>query len=277
MTSIRLEQSKTNFPHEESADRKINHLIDSIQCGDSAFLLKQLPNDSVDLAVTSPPYYMQRNYNGTGVGTGHERTVESYIDSLLEVFSEIVRVVKPSGNIVYNIGDKYLDGSLLLVPYRFAIKATNDYGVKLVNEITWVKKNPTPRQFSRRLVSSTEPFFHFAKGTKYYYDADRFFSEIGEKKQHKPSKQLGARYRMLIEGSDLPAESKRKANRSLDEVIKEVKEAKIEGFRMKIRGIHAEAFGGQEGGRKSQIEKNGFTIIKIYGKKMKKRCNRLIG
>ena len=263
---IELEKSEKNFLYQ----RKMNCLIDSIQCGDAAFLLKQLPDNSVDLVVTSPPYYMQRNYNGTGIGTGHEKTVESYIDSLLEVFSEIVRVVKPSGNIVYNIGDKYINSSLLLVPYRFAIKATTDYGVKLVNEITWVKRNPTPRQFGRRLVSSTEPFFHFVKGTKYYYNPDRFFNEIDEKKRHKPTNRLGEKYRVLIEKSDLSTELKRRANQSLDEVIKEVKEAKIEGFRMKIRGIHAEAFGGQEGGRKSQIEKNGFTIIRIHGKKMKK-------
>jgi len=248
----------------------IDCLIDSIQCGDAAFLLKQLPSNSVDLVVTSPPYYMQRNYNGASIGTGHEKTVESYIDSLLEVFSEVVRVVKPSGNIVYNIGDKYLNGSLLLVPYRFAMQATNDYPVKLVNEITWVKSNPTPRQFSRRLVSSTEPFFHFSKGPKYYYDSDRFFSETADKKQHKPSSRLGEKYRQIIASSDLSAELKRKANRSLDRVIEEVKAEKIQGFRMKIRGIHAEAFGGQEGGRKSQIEKNGFTIIRIHGKKMKK-------
>ena len=264
-----IEKTK-NFMNKESTNRKINCLVDSIQCGDAAFLLKQFPNDSIDLVVTSPPYYMQRNYNETGIGIGHEKTVDAYIDSLLETFAETIRIVKPSGNIVYNIGDKYINSSLLLVPYRFAIKATNDYGVKLVNEITWVKRNPTPRQFSRRLVSSTEPFFHFVKGAEYYYNPDRFFSEMNQKEQHKPSSRLGAKYRMLIEDSDLSAELKRKANKSLDKVIAEVKEGKIEGFRMKIRGIHAESFGGQEGGRKSQIKKNGYTIIKIHGKKMKK-------
>ena len=250
--------------------KKISYLVDSIRCGDATSLLKQLPDDSIDLVVTSPPYYMQRNYNRKRIGTGYERTVESYIDSLLKVFSEVVRVIKPSGNIVYNIGDKYLNSSLLLVPYRFAIKATVDYPVRLVNEITWIKRNPTPRQFSRRLVSSTEPFFHFVKDTKYYYNPDRFFSEANVKKEHKPSNRLGAKYRMLIENSDLPTKLKSRANESLDEVIKEVKEGTLQGFRMKIRGIHAEAFGGQEGGRKDQIEKNGFTIIRLQGKKIKK-------
>lgn len=255
---------------EQREDKGIRCLIDTVQCGDSAFLLKQLPDNTIDLVVTSPPYFQQRDYNSVGIGVGHERTVEAYIDSLLEVFSEVVRVVKPSGNIVYNIGDKYLNSSLLLVPYRFAIKATSQHPVRLVNDITWVKKNPTPRQFNRRLVSSTEPFFHFSKGANYYYDRDGFFAQKRKAKQHEPSSRLGEKYRKLIEDSDLLEQSKKKANKALDEVIKEVRKGEIQGFRMKIKGIHAEAFGGQEGGRKSQMERNGFTVIRIHGKGMKK-------
>ncbi|MBC6444912.1 MAG: site-specific DNA-methyltransferase [Alphaproteobacteria bacterium GM202ARS2] len=245
-------------------------LVDSIQCGDSAFLLKQMPNNSVDFVITSPPYYLQRDYNNKGIGVGHEKTVDAYIDSLLEVFSEVVRVVKPSGNIVYNIGDKYLNSSLLLVPYRFAITATSLYPVRLVNDITWVKRNPTPRQFGRRLVSSTEPFFHFSKGADYYYDRDSFPSKTKKVYQHQPSDRLGEKYRMLIQDSDLSQQAKKKAHQALDDVVREVKEGHIQGFRMKIKGIHAEAFGGQDGGRKIQMEREGFTIIRIHGKGMKK-------
>lgn len=39
---------------------------------------------------------------------------------------------------------------------------------------------------------------------------------------------------------------------------------------MKIRGVHAPAFGGQDGGRKIQMERQGFTIIRIHGKPMKR-------
>jgi site-specific DNA-methyltransferase (adenine-specific) len=45
---------------------------------------------------------------------------------------------------------------------------------------------------------------------------------------------------------------------------------KIESFKMKIRGIHKEAYGGMEGGINNQIRRNGFTIIKITGNAMKK-------
>lgn len=247
----------------------IDCLVNTIQCGDSSFLLKQIPDNSIDLVVTSPPYYLQRDYNERGIGVGHEKTVERYIDSLLEVFSELIRVVKTTGNIVYNLGDKYQDGSLLLVPYRFAIEVTETYPVRLINDITWVKKNPTPRQFTRRLVSSTESFFHFAQGNKYYYDRDSF-SKKETTKQHRPTNRLGETYRGLIDNSELSSVQKNKAHQALDEVVNEVKEGVIAGFRMKIRGIHAEAFGGQGGGRKSQMDNNGFTIIRLHGKGMKK-------
>ncbi|MCY4000440.1 MAG: site-specific DNA-methyltransferase [Bacteroidetes bacterium] len=244
-------------------------LVNSIQCGDSEFVLKQLPNNSVDLVVTSPPYYQQRSYNN-GQTIGDEVSVEKYTDSLMDVFREVVRVVKPSGNIVYNLGDKYVNKSLLLVPFRFAIKATTQESVILVNNITWAKSNPTPRQFDRRLVSSTEPFFHFAKGSDYYYDRDVFFENKDRERLHKASPKIGQGYRQKIDGSDLSAEEKRDAHQSLDKVIKEAQSGQIQSFRMKIRGVHAEAFGGEQGGRNSQIRDRGFTIIRLYGRAMKK-------
>ena len=244
--------------------------INSIQCGDALFLLKLLPEESVDLIITSPPYYLQRSYNEAGMGIGHERSVDRYIDSLIEVFNETVRVIKPTGNIVFNIGDKYQKRSLLLVPFRFALRATEKGKVRLVNNITWVKSNPTPRQFNRRLVSSTEPFFHFAKSDGYYYDRDAYMEREGNTRKHKPSSKLGMKYRSLINESSLSESEKEKAHSALDDVVAQVKAGKVHGFRMKIRGIHAEAFGGQEGGRKLQMEKQGFTIIRMNGKAMKK-------
>ena len=56
----------------------------------------------------------------------------------------------------------------------------------------------------------------------------------------------------------------------LQEVIEEVRAGKIESFRMKIRGIHSEPFGGQDGGRKYQLMRKGFTIIKIKGEPIKR-------
>ncbi len=244
--------------------------VDSILCGDSTFLLSQLPENSIDLVITSPPYFKQRDYNTAGMGIGNEQSLGNYIDSLMDVFDEAVRVIKPTGSIVYNLGDKYIDSSLLLVPFRFAIRASERNKIRLVNNITWTKSNPTPRQYDRRLVSSTEPFFHFVKSSGYYYDRNSFMAGHRKIVRHKPTSRLGSKYRELIDNSELKQEEKANAHVALDSVISEVKTGSIQSFRMKIRGVHAEAFGGQEGGRKSQMEKQGFTIIRLYGREMKK-------
>ena len=241
--------------------------IDTVQCGDSARLLKQIPDNCVDLVVTSPPYFQQRSY-GWGE-TGEENSVEGYVDAVLDVFDECVRIIKDTGSVVFNMGDKYLTGNLMLIPYRFAIQAMNEGKVKLVNNITWVKTNPTPRQFQRRLVSSTEPFFHFVKSNNYYYDID---SLEQDSKPSKPSKitTLGNRYDKLIRESNLSKHEKTQALSALSNVVQEVRDSKITGFRMKIRDIHAPAFGGQDGGRNIQMQKNGFTIIRMTGKSIKR-------
>ena len=247
--------------------KNYNLPIDKILCGDNLELIQKLPNRSAQLVITSPPYFQQRDY---GAGMGNEENVEQYTEILLRLFRECVRVLKDDGSIVFNLGDKYQNGSLLLVPYRFAIAATETGLVKLVNKITWVKKNPTPRQFRRRLVSSTEPFFHFVKSEKYFYNLDAFMANEQYPKKSNRSKNIGQKYFGLIEESDLSKEQKNKARLALTEVIQEVHRGQINSFRMKIRGIHAEPFGGQQGGRKIQLEKNGFTIIRIHGNKLKK-------
>ncbi len=243
--------------------------VDQILCGDNLELIKQLPDCSIQLVITSPPYFQQRDYGG---GMGNETDVDDYIATLISLFRECVRVVREDGSIVFNIGDKYQDSNLLLVPYRFALAATATDLVRLVNEITWVKKNPTPRQFTRRLVSSTEPFFHFAKSDQYFYNPKAFLAETRET-QHSNKREntnIGQRYFDLIEESDLSKDEKSLARIELAEVIQEVKRGKTKSFRMKIRGIHAPPFGGQMGGRTLQLKNKGFTIIRIHGNKLKR-------
>lgn len=241
--------------------------IDTIQCGDNNSLIKKLPDKCIDLIITSPPYFQQRDYGGGSLGS--ESEVTNYLDALIELLKEELRVLKPEGNIVYNIGDKYKNGSLLLIPFRFAIKATEELGLKLVNNITWVKTNPTPRQYNKRLVNSTEPFFHFAKSSGYYYDLEQYHTSKRQRTKT-PGANFGKRYYELIEHSTLTPEQKEIARTELSNVINEVKFGLISGFRMKIRGIHSLPFGGQEGGRMIQLSKKGFTIIKIPGNSIKK-------
>lgn len=238
-----------------------------VVCSDNRSLLSDFAAESVDLVVTSPPYFSQREYATPGLG--NEESVEEYLDNIIRTFAQIIRVMKPTGNIVYNMGDKITGGSLQLIPYRFAIRALNEFDLRLVNDITWIKRNPTPHQFSRRLTVSTEPFFHFALNGEYYYNRDAF-QPAAETPKRKPTAKLGSRYRDLIDASELTAAERRAAHIALDDAVAAVREGRIQSFRMKIRGIHAPAYGGQDGGRKMHIERHGFTIIRISGQAMKR-------
>ena len=238
--------------------------INQILCGDNKTLLRELPDNSIDLVITSPPYYQQRYY---GEGMGNEHTPDLYIGELLDVFKECLRVIKITGSVVFNVGDKYINSNLMLIPYRFAIEAQAQTIATLVNEITWVKPNPTPRQYTKRLVSATEPFFHFVKNKRYYYDLESFCKRAEPLKRN-PNSQAGKRYYKMIAESELTVEQQQMARTALSEAVCEVRNGQIAGFRMKIKGIHAEAFGGQAGGRKTQMDTQGFTIIKMKGNKL---------
>jgi site-specific DNA-methyltransferase (adenine-specific) len=244
----------------------------SIICGDCAKELRNLANDSVDLVITSPPYFQQREYIG-GNGIGNEKDIDEYIYNIIQIFRQCVRITKPTGTIVFNIGDKYVNGNLLLVPYHFAIEVQKLRLVKLINELTWVKLNPTPKQDPRKLISSTEPFFIFAKSNDYYFNRDAFLEyrdKYCNENKKKPSNNLGKKYYELIDNSDLSFDQKELARKELEEVIADVKKGLLESFRMKIKGIHALPYGGQAGGRLTQIETKGFTIIKIYGNSIRR-------
>lgn len=241
--------------------------LDNVLLGDNLTLLGSIPANRINLIITSPPYFKQRDYGG---GIGNEKTINEYIENLLLVFSECVRILKDDGSIVFNLGDKYLESNLQLIPYRFAISVLEKFPVKLINNVTWVKLNPTPRQYQRRLVSSTEPFFHFVKNDDYCYNFNAYLSNNGTKNKRTNGNNIGKKYFELIEGSNLTLEQKKRALCELQEVIEEVRDRKIESFRMKIKGIHSEPFGGQDGGRKYQLMKKGFTIIKIKGEPIKR-------
>jgi len=245
---------------------------DEIIAGDSLEILKGMSSDSVDLVITSPPYFQQRDYGNGNAGIGNENSEKEYLDNLLDIFFESVRVTKPAGTIVYNVGDKYFKGGLLLIPYKFAVRAIESKKVFLINDITWSKLNPTPRQDRRKLIQSTEPFFVFAKTKEYHFDLENYLKHLDElnKRQGKPSQKLGKKYFELIENSKLNKTEKENARKKLKEAIRLVYSGEISSFRMKIRDVHKLAYGGQAGGRNDQIINNGFTIININGKKLKK-------
>lgn len=119
---------------------KIKPFLNRIVCGDALTVLKTLPEKSVDCVVTSPPYWIMRDYGVDGQ-LGLEPDIEEYLNRLLIVFDEVHRVLKDEGTCWVNLGDTYggatqqLKGvnhpdritpkSLALVPFRFAVEMTD--------------------------------------------------------------------------------------------------------------------------------------------------------
>ena len=138
-----------------------------IHVGDNLFHLTNIPDNSVDMCVTSPPYYNLRDYKNSGQ-IGAENTVKDFVENLCKVFDEIHRILKPTGSCWVNIGDTYDKKRLLQVPSRFEI-AMCDRGWHLRNEIIWSKPNPQPISSKDRFWSNHEKFFWFVKDVKKYY------------------------------------------------------------------------------------------------------------
>ncbi len=78
--------------------------------GNSATMLKSLPSDVFNVAVTSPPYFWVRDY-GYDEQLGHEESVDAYIAALMDVFDEVKRTLHPEGVFFLNIGDTYYSGN----------------------------------------------------------------------------------------------------------------------------------------------------------------------
>lgn len=146
-------------------------LINSIFCGDSLNSLKKISSSTVDCIVTSPPYYGQRDYAVDGQ-LGGEDTPREYVTKLADLFDECRRVLKDTGTLWLNLGDKYIDGNLLGMPWRVALEL-QDRGWILRNDIIWHKPNAMPHSTKNRLTTDHEYIFFFTKkAANYFYDQD---------------------------------------------------------------------------------------------------------
>jgi DNA modification methylase len=170
--------------------------------GDAAHL--HLPDQTVDLIVTSPPYFGLRSYQDGGEHydgqIGDEATPTEYLDALIACTREWQRVLKPGGSIFVNLGDSYSSGkrkttkpdtgarrdgfamvraqdgarpkSLLGIPWRYAIRCIDELGLILRAEIVWSKPNGLPESVTDRVRRSHEQVFHFVKQPRYYSAVD---------------------------------------------------------------------------------------------------------
>lgn len=184
--------------------------------GDAYDALKSLDDESVQCAVTSPPYWGLRDY-GVDNQIGAEPTIEGYIDALVRVFEELRRVLKRDGVFWLNVGDGYTSGGrtwrqadsklkargmsyrpdtpdgmkpkdLMGVPWMlaFALRANGWY---LRTDIVWSKPNGNPESVRDRPTRNHEFVFMFTKSEKYYYDVEATLepSDDGKKRRRKRS------------------------------------------------------------------------------------------
>ncbi len=179
-------------------------------------LALDLPDNSVDLIVTSPPYFGLRSYQDGGEHydgqIGAEPTPAEFVDALIAATREMVRVVKPSGSIWVNLGDKYAGSagssgysdkstpsgftsantkgrqmatvkprritttvpakSLIGIPWRYALRCIDDLGLILRAEVIWSKPNGLPESVTDRVRRSHEQWFHFTLEPRYFSAVD---------------------------------------------------------------------------------------------------------
>lgn len=133
--------------------------------------LHKLPDSSVQLTVTSPPYFNLRNYSSGEGEIGRERTVAEYIENLVDVFKILLNKTSSNGLLFLNLGDTYVDGQLSGVPWRVAI-ALQDSGWILRSDIIWQKPNAMPSSVKNRPTVDHEYVFMFAKNKSYKYNQD---------------------------------------------------------------------------------------------------------
>ena len=145
---------------------------------DALYALRELPSESVNCCVTSPPYYGLRDY-GLDMQIGREDTPEQYIDRLVEVFRELRRVLKDDGTFWLNIADTYCgtgmkagckQKDLIGIPWLLAFALRSD-GWYLRSDIIWMKENPMPESVKDRCARCYEHIFLLSKSRRYYYDA----------------------------------------------------------------------------------------------------------
>lgn len=148
-----------------------SRIINRFLCGDAIDVAKQLPDAMVDTIVTSPPYYLQRDY-GSDQQIGQEISPAAYVERMAELFTELKRVVKPTGSAWVVIGDKYVKGELLGMPWRVCL-ALKDVGWVLRSDCIWHKPNAMPSSAKKRPTIDHEYIFFFSNSKKeYFYDAD---------------------------------------------------------------------------------------------------------
>lgn len=171
--------------------------METILVGDALENLQTLETESVNVCVTSPPYYNLRDYEADGQ-IGLEATPEDFVEKLVAVFREVRRVLRRDGTLWVIIGDSYATRSgrqpptntrnrcghtekrtpdgykykdLIGIPWMLAFAMRAD-GWYLRQDIVWKKPNCMPESVRDRCTKSHEYIFLLSKSERYFFDAE---------------------------------------------------------------------------------------------------------
>lgn len=242
-------------------------LIPTFLVGDNLSILSNIPSNSIDCCITSPPYWGQRNYANGGIGL--ESNPNDFISNILKVTSELRRVLKDKGSFWLNIGDTYKNKAMQAIPWRIAIRMIDEQGWILRNDVIWNKLKGAMDSSSDKLRNIHEMIFHFVKNKDYFYDD----MAIRQNPQTtivrngaivSSSGVCGVRYKRQIEMSTaLTPEEKENAIKDLQQVLHRVEIGEIPDFRMIIRNQQRATHSDSEkvSGRAKELKEKGYYFL----------------
>lgn len=135
--------------------------LNTIVCKDCISFMKLLPDDSIDLVVTSPPYAKQRKDIYGGISE------EKYPEWFMEIGKEIYRILKPTGSFVLNIKENVKNGSRSTYVLKTILLLSNIF--IWTETYIWNKTNPFPTGNKKRLKDGFEYCYCFTKSTNYKF------------------------------------------------------------------------------------------------------------
>jgi len=147
-----------------------------IYLGDCKEELKALPDNSVDLIITSPPYADQRKSTYGGIQP------DKYVDWFMPISEQLFRVLKPSGTFILNIKEKVVEGERSTYVMEL-ILSMRKQGWLWTEEFIWHKKNSFPGKWPNRFRDSWERLLQFNKDKKFKMYQEEVMVPMGDWKK----------------------------------------------------------------------------------------------
>jgi len=147
--------------------------INQIIQGDCEDILKQFPDNSIDLIFTSPPYADQRKNTYGGVKP------DDYVDWFLPKTEQFLRVLKPTGTFILNIKERVVNGERHTYVIELILKM-REQGWLWTEEFMWHKKNSYPGKWPNRFRDSWERLLQFNKHKKFNMYQEEVMVPVGD-------------------------------------------------------------------------------------------------